>query len=270
MDRYVVVFGGAGGFIHKIKRRETFNDLYIWDTEAVNETLNSKRRLDDDSEDMPKWIDMNDQGKAGKVNAKKLAIMSNARLDKSAYSGGMNRDIVDIGPPNRRAEHAAEIYGGCLVVHGGLYGEDNRALDDFALYDIAMGMWIRFKEPKRSRQRNTIGARCFHTMTAVQEIRVSYQKRNTRVMWLYKPEELMELDANHRSKLRAQPYFKNSGIFLFGGLLGQSSFRDEGSIVNQPLRRTPQNDLFLIQPAYDRNQKYLTVGAANYKKGVKT
>ena len=32
MDRYLVVFGGAGNYMTKLKRRETFDDLYIWDT----------------------------------------------------------------------------------------------------------------------------------------------------------------------------------------------------------------------------------------------
>ena len=71
--------------------------------------------------------------------------MYHARYDKSAYTGGMNRDIDDLGPPTRRCYHAAEVYGGCLVIQGGVYCEDNRILDDFALFDIACGMWIQCK-----------------------------------------------------------------------------------------------------------------------------
>lgn len=32
MDRFLIVFGGAGDYMSKLKRRETFDDLYFWDT----------------------------------------------------------------------------------------------------------------------------------------------------------------------------------------------------------------------------------------------
>ena len=31
MDRFIVVFGGAGKYMTRLKRRETYDDLYIWD-----------------------------------------------------------------------------------------------------------------------------------------------------------------------------------------------------------------------------------------------
>lgn len=37
------------------------------------------------------------------------------------------------------------------MIHGGLYGEGNEILNDFACYDIALGMWIRIKVPKADR-----------------------------------------------------------------------------------------------------------------------
>lgn len=52
---------------------------------------------------------------------------------------------MDLGPPTRRCHHAADVYGGCLVVHGGVYCEDNKVLDDFSMFDIALGMWVEFK-----------------------------------------------------------------------------------------------------------------------------
>lgn len=30
-DRFFAVFGGAGQYIRKIQKRETFNDLHFWD-----------------------------------------------------------------------------------------------------------------------------------------------------------------------------------------------------------------------------------------------
>ena len=47
--------------------------------------------------------------------------------------------------------HVAGIYGGCLVVHGGYCGETDDILDDFGLFDISMGKWVRFKQPKSNR-----------------------------------------------------------------------------------------------------------------------
>lgn len=31
-QRFLVLFGGAGAFIEKVQRRETFNDIMVWDT----------------------------------------------------------------------------------------------------------------------------------------------------------------------------------------------------------------------------------------------
>ena len=39
LDRYFVVFGGAGQFIRKIQKRETFNDLHFFD-------VNTKQWID--------------------------------------------------------------------------------------------------------------------------------------------------------------------------------------------------------------------------------
>ena len=32
--------------------------------------------------------------------------------------------------------HAAAIIGHAMIVHGGIYGEDNKVLDDFAMFDL--------------------------------------------------------------------------------------------------------------------------------------
>jgi hypothetical protein len=44
--------------------------------------------------------------------------------------------------------HVSGLYGGCLVVHGGYNGETDSILDDMGLFDIALGKWVRFKQPK--------------------------------------------------------------------------------------------------------------------------
>ena len=79
-------------------------------------------------------------------------------------------DIVDVGRPIRRSHHVAAIYGGCMIVHGGLQGEMGQVLDDFALFDIALGMWLRVKKPKRCLTR--LGARQQHTLTPVVDYKI--------------------------------------------------------------------------------------------------
>lgn len=62
MDRFIVVFGGAGGYMGRLKRRETFDDLFIWD--AQNSDSFGRSSLKPGSyeakKEPPKWIDMND------------------------------------------------------------------------------------------------------------------------------------------------------------------------------------------------------------------
>ena len=76
----------------------------------------------------------------------------------------------------------------------------------------------------------------------------------------------MDLDP----KVKKKPYFKNSGIFVFGGLKGHISMLDAQTLIARPAIRKPQNDLYLITPCYRRNMKYLTSQAANFKKGVES
>lgn len=62
-------------------------------------------------------------------------------------------------------------------------------------------------------------------MTSVQDPNVSLSKRNTRLMWLYEPNALIEGVGESRSKKR-QTFFKTSGIFIFGGLKGHLTVTD--------------------------------------------
>jgi hypothetical protein len=67
--------------------------------------------------------------------------------------------------PCSRMSHVAGIYGGCLVVHGGYLSTDDKILDDFAIFDIAEGKWVKCKQPKSIHA--YIEARSNHTMTVV-------------------------------------------------------------------------------------------------------
>jgi hypothetical protein len=92
-------------------------------------------------------------------------------------------EIPDNGPPISRMSHTAGIYGGCLVIHGGYTGQVDQVLDDMALFDIAMGKWIKAKQPKSNKKDAYISARYNHTMTVVQDPHIPDEYKN-RLMWI--------------------------------------------------------------------------------------
>jgi len=47
--------------------------------------------------------------------------------------------------------HAAAIYGGCLLIHGGYNGQNDEIFQDFVMFDIGLAKWIRCKQPKQNR-----------------------------------------------------------------------------------------------------------------------
>tara|TARA_B110000285_G_scaffold16224_1_gene15958 strand:- start:15 stop:239 length:225 start_codon:yes stop_codon:yes gene_type:complete len=74
--------------------------------------------------------------------------MSEARVDQTAAGAAQAMEIADFGAPVSRMSHVAGIFGGCLIIHGGYNGEHDSVLDDLGLFDIALGKWVRFKQPK--------------------------------------------------------------------------------------------------------------------------
>ena len=45
-------------------------------------------------------------------------------------------DVLDDGERRNRFNHAAAVYGSCLVLHGGYDGEEKRVLSDFRIFDL--------------------------------------------------------------------------------------------------------------------------------------
>lgn len=68
--------------------------------------------------------------------------------------------------------HGAQFLGNCLMVFGGIYGEENKVLDDFAAYDITLNLWINIKQPKAN-VKNFIGPLSYHSLTLVLEPGIS-------------------------------------------------------------------------------------------------
>lgn len=66
-------------------------------------------------------------------------------MDEACVERAPAQDIPDYKSPISRMSHAAGIYGGCLVVHGGYTGQEDQVLNDVAIFDIAIGKWVRCK-----------------------------------------------------------------------------------------------------------------------------
>ena len=44
--------------------------------------------------------------------------------------------------------HASAMLGNSMIVMGGIYGEDNKVLDDYAAFDLTIMNWVRIKKLK--------------------------------------------------------------------------------------------------------------------------
>lgn len=107
--------------MHKIKKRETFNDLMTYDPATG------------------KWEDLH--------YLSKLASQRNMSYINEKLVNPRKRNIEagNVGEPIKRMSHASAILGNILFLYGGLYGEENFILDDLAVYDMGIRMWIAVK-----------------------------------------------------------------------------------------------------------------------------
>ena len=156
---YLVMFGGGGNYIAKIKKRESFNSLFLFD-------LNNE-----------KWI-----------NTEELSLASLA-----------TSEIVE--PPAKRFNHAADVLGCFLLVHGGINGEEKEILSDFALYDLERHMWMQVHEHRLTPKRS-VGYRFMHTMTSFL-LPLIEEHKWSRSLWMQKVKHVKTI--------------LNAGFFMFGG-----------------------------------------------------
>lgn len=134
------------------------------------------------------------------------------------------------------------------MVQGGIYGEDDEWLGDAAAFDFSQASWVRFKQTKKNREiAGELGRRCYHSMTAVTDPGIDKLKRNSKQLWAQEPSKHLAAETRGRKKAL---WFNHSGIFVFGG-------------INEEKKLS--NDLWMMTPDYQRNQKYLTP-SGNYKK----
>jgi len=216
-----VLFGGGGPYIERIKRRETFNDLYFYDT---------KKR---------EWLDLKKVSDDARENHLSIVDGETKPLMKNLESARQPE-------PCKRMSHAAAILGNCLIVHGGIYGEDNKMLDDMNLYDFGLKMWIDYKQPKSNRAVK-LGVRAMHTMTYIGDPTISPDVRWTRLQWVTYPPQECEQSSNLLSI--------GAALYVFGGI--------------DPSKKV-YNTLHKITPAYEKNRKIIsTTKGGAYKQLVK-
>ncbi|CDW73789.1 kelch motif family protein [Stylonychia lemnae] len=214
-DEELVIFGGGGSYITKIKRRETFNDIYIYN-------LQEKKIYD--------LYDMQQH-----LHQQNLRGVQKSNTYNQAQK---------IDPPTKRMGHAAAILGHAMVIQGGIYGEDNKFLDDFAMFDMISKQWSRIKQSKSSQ--SVIGCLAYHTMTTAFELEIPRLTMDSRLMWIKTPQQILNKETQT---------IKNQGIYIFGGLND---------------KKEASNSLYLLQPCYERNKKYISLkNNGVYKKVLK-
>lgn len=84
------------------------------------------------------------------------------------------------GAPRKRMNHAASMFGGIMLIHGGSNTEQKKVMNDFAMFDMEKLKWIDCKvyiDPHHriddkhfsydNTNENMIGFRQMHTMTSI-------------------------------------------------------------------------------------------------------
>lgn len=138
--------------------------------------------------------------------------------------------------PMKRSYHTAAKMGQLMLIQGGFDSENQKLLSDYQLFDLEHQKWlkveIKSEKDLESRAHLPLGAIQMHTMTAV------FSKKNQK--------ELYEEET--RDMQNRMIWFEDDsiarfeqGFYIFGGLDSDG----------------PSNEVYLLQPDYDKNYKNL-------------
>ena len=119
----------------------------------------------------------------------------------------------------KRLGHAAAVLGNCLVVHGGINGDENKSILDtgketqeYACFDFSTCSWMKIRQAVTEIEDQpgkpihlAIGTLAYHTMTPVWEPILSrnyYEAFYSRAMWVKTPAELMNSKDRERISVK--------------------------------------------------------------------
>lgn len=129
----LIVFGGGGQYIAKIKRRETFNDVFKFDLSTSQ------------------WTNLTDFTPSNYQNNKAVHQPYSSHIHPS---------------PTKRMGHGSAVLGCNLISYGGVYGEEgNKVLSDFCCFDLEMNQWVRMKQANNNKVQ--LGPLAYLSMTKV-------------------------------------------------------------------------------------------------------
>lgn len=72
-----------------------------------------------------------------------------------------------------------------MLIYGGVYGEDNRVLDDMVMFDMQSRSWAKIKQLKANT--TVIGALAYHSMTSAFEKGLSLPVLDSKLLWIKTP-----------------------------------------------------------------------------------
>ena len=164
------------------------------------------------------------------------------------------------GAPAKRAAHATAAAGCMMVVHGGYNSEHVKTLEDLKVFDMELCKWVETKVYQNETRIDNmlfgesisketlnllgseqgIGKRQSHSMVAIFDKEyyspMLMGKKSKRAMFFRK----REWDADERNEGKAFV----EGFYLFGGITES---------------RVPRNDIWIVEPYYEENEKMLTI-----------
>ena len=246
-ERYLVIFGGCGPYQHKLKKRNCFQDVIVYDTQT-----GCYVKFDGGPASLAAEIDPLNKTKSNfdsqepdvmKQRISQIATAENApQIEQEVRNEFRTRSVVEAA--SARSYHVGAVIGPGLLIHGGQGMENQETLGDWNLFDFGLSIWV-----KVSCYENLAEAaagpfelrRKMHSLSSMLEPNIHGGKELTRKMWC---SQLKDLCTPGKQTVIDQ------GMYMFGGL-------DE--------KGKPTSDLFWINFDVNYNLKTLSPITGEFK-----
>ena len=143
--------------------------------------------------DLSKERDLQNQNENEVMNE---IIKQEFRASAMTGSNGMPPDDIERMPcfdePQSRMSHSSVIFGGIILSHGGYNPLNEEILEEMIGFDIGLGKWVKVKQTKKNKFKNYIGKLMNHTMTVISEPVVPNETKDSRIVWLETPQQILE------------------------------------------------------------------------------